>query len=151
MFLPAPLISFWKLKRAFDAYINQDPYLSSRRGKYAERNGLLLPFYKRLDLNFTQDFFVKVGGKRNTFRFTMDIFNFGNFLNKNWGISRVPNRTALLNLKRIETTGVNAGKPVYSFPYLDAANQVPLTSTFQNSTGQASRYQVQMGIRYIFT
>ena len=133
-----------------NAYINQDPYLSSRRGKYAERNGLLLPFYKRLDLNFTQDFFVKVGGKRNTFRFTMDIFNFGNFLNKNWGISRVPNRTALLNLKRIETTGVNAGKPVYSFPYLDAANQVPLTSTFQNSTGQASRYQVQMGIRYIF-
>ncbi len=133
-----------------NAYINQDPYLSTRRGKYAERNGLLLPFYKRLDLNFSQDFFVKVGGKRNTFRFTMDIFNFGNFLNKNWGISRIPNRTALLNLKRIETTGVNAGKPVYSFPFLDATNQIPMTSTFQNSTGQASRYQFQMGIRYIF-
>lgn len=133
-----------------NAYINQDPYLYKRRGQYAERNGLLLPFYKKIDLNFTQDFFVKVGGKRNTVRFTMDIFNFGNLLNKNWGIFRTPNRTALLNLKRIETTGANAGKPVYSFPYLDASNQVPLTTTFQNSTAQGSRYQVQMGLRYIF-
>jgi len=133
-----------------NAFINQDPYLSRRRGQYAERNGLLLPWYKRIDLNFTQDFFVKVGGKRNTIRFTMDIFNFGNLLNKNWGIFRTTNRTALLNFKRVETTGANAGKPVFSFPYLDAANQIPLTSTFQNSTGQGSRYQIQMGIRYIF-
>ncbi|MBC7850079.1 MAG: TonB-dependent receptor [Chitinophagaceae bacterium] len=133
-----------------NAYINQDPYLSERRGKFAERNGLLLPFYKKLDLNFTQDVFVNVGGKRNTIRFTMDIFNFGNLLNKNWGTFKITNRAALLNLKRIETTGTNAGKPVYSFPYLDAANQIPLTATFQNSTSQASRFQVQMGIRYIF-
>lgn len=133
-----------------DAYINQDPYLSTRRGQYAERNGLLLPFYKRLDLNFTQDFFVNVGGKRNTIRFTMDIFNFGNLLNKNWGIFKTTTRTSLLNYKRVETTGDNAGKPVYSFPYFNAANQIPLVNSFQNSTGQGSRYQVQMGIRYIF-
>jgi hypothetical protein len=133
-----------------NTYINQDPYLSHRRGQYAERNGLLLPFYKRLDLNFTQDFFVNVKEKRNTLRFTMDIFNFGNLLNKNWGIFQTTNRTALLNFKRVETTGPNAGKPVYSFPYLDATNQVPLTSTFQNSTAQGSRWQIQMGLRYIF-
>ena len=133
-----------------DNYINQDPYLSKRRGQYAERNALLSPFYKRLDLNFTQDFMVNVGGKRNTLRLTMDIFNFGNLLNKNWGIYRIPNRTALLNVKRIETTGVNAGKPVFSFPYLDANNQIPLVNTFQNSTNQNSRWQAQVGVRYIF-
>jgi hypothetical protein len=133
-----------------NTYINQDPYLSHRRGQYAERNGLLLPFYKRLDLNFTQDFYVNAGGKRNTLRFTMDIFNFGNLLNRNWGIFQTTNRTALLNFKRVETTGPNAGKPVFSFPYLDATNQIPLTSTFQNSTAQSSRWQIQMGIRYIF-
>lgn len=133
-----------------NAYINQDPYLSTRRGQYAERNGLLLPFYKKMDLNFTQDLFVSVGGKRNTIRFTMDILNFGNLLNKNWGTFKTPNRTGLLNFVKVETTGANAGKPVYSFPYLDAANQIPLTSSFQNSTAQGSRFQVQMGLRYIF-
>lgn len=133
-----------------NTYINQDPYLSTRKGMYAERNGLLLPFYKRLDLNFTQDFMVKTGKKTNIIRFTADIYNFGNLLNKNWGIYRIPNRTTLLNFKRVETTGVNAGKPVFSYPHLDAANQIPLTSTFQNSTSQSSRYQVQIGVRYIF-
>ncbi|MBC7890030.1 MAG: TonB-dependent receptor [Ferruginibacter sp.] len=144
--LRTPLILWNQL----NAYINQDPYLSTRRGKYAERNGLLLPFYKKMDLNFTQDLFVAVKGKRNTIRFTMDILNFGNLLNKNWGTFKTTNRTALLNFVRVETTGVNAGKPVYSFPYLDATNQIPLTSSFQNSTGQGSRFQVQMGVRYIF-
>jgi hypothetical protein len=133
-----------------NSYINQDAYLSTRRGKYAERNGLLLPFYKKLDLNFTQDVFVKVAGKRNTIRFTFDILNFGNLLNKNWGILKFANRTALLTLKRVETAGPNAGKPVYSFPYFDANNQIPLTSSFQNSTGIGSRWQIQTGIRYIF-
>lgn len=133
-----------------DAYIQQDDYLSKRRGRYAERNGLLLPWYSKADLNFTQDFYVNVGGKRNTIRFTMDIFNFTNLINRNWGILKTTNRTNLLNFLRVETTGDNAGKPVFTFPYLDAANRVPLTSTFQNSTSQASRYQIQLGLRYIF-
>lgn len=133
-----------------NSYIEQDPYLKSRRGQYAERNGLKYPWYSKADLNFTQDFYVMVKGKRNTIRFTMDVFNFTNLLNKYWGILKVPNRTALLNFLRVETSGDNTGKPVYSFPYLDATNKIPLTSTFQNSTSQASRYQIQMGIRYIF-
>ncbi|HEX2605902.1 MAG TPA: TonB-dependent receptor, partial [Flavisolibacter sp.] len=139
-----------------NTYINQDPYLYNKRGQYVERNGLLLPFYKRLDLNFTQDFMLKTGKRSHTLRFTADVFNFGNLLNKNWGIFRTTNRAisnssiALLNFKRVETTGPNAGKPVFSFPYLDATNQIPLNSTFQNSTATSSRYQVQLGIRYIF-
>ncbi|WP_073041584.1 TonB-dependent receptor [Cnuella takakiae] len=139
-----------QLWNQLNAYIIQDKYLSSRRGQYVERNGVLLPFYKRLDLNFTQDFFVKVKNKRNTIRFTADVFNFGNLLNKDWGIFQTTNRTQLLTLKRVEATGVNAGKPVFSFPYFDATNKLPLKETFQNSTGQGSRYQVQLGVRYIF-
>jgi hypothetical protein len=130
-------------------YIEQDSYLSSRKGKYAERNGLLLPFYTRMDFNFTQDFMVKVKGKNNTIRFTMDIFNFTNLLNRNWGIFKTTNRSALLNYVAMGT-GANAGKPTFSFPYLDATNKIPLSTTFQNSTGQGSRFQVQMGVRYIF-
>jgi hypothetical protein len=140
-----------------DAYIKQDPYLAKRRGQYAERNGLQLPFYKRLDLNFTQDFMLKTGGKSNILRFTADIFNFGNLINKNWGIFRTTARSTgsgntytLLNYTRVETTGPNAGRPVFTFPYLDAANQIPLQNSFRESTGQGSRFQVQFGIRYIF-
>ena len=140
-----------------NAYINQDPYLYKKRGGYAERNGLLLPFYKRLDLNFTQDFMLKIAGRSNTFRFTADILNFGNLINKNWGIFRTTSRSlgsgnnySLLNFKGLITSGPDAGKPSFSFPYLDATNQFPLVNTFQNSTSQASRFQVQLGVRYLF-
>lgn len=133
-----------------NAYIDQDDYLRTRRGKYAERNGALVPFYSKVDFNFTQDIYMNVAGKRHTLRFTMDIFNFSNLLNRNWGILKTPNRTNLLNFLRVQATGPGAGKPVFSFPYLDAANKIPLTSTYQNSTSQASRYQIQLGLRYIF-
>jgi hypothetical protein len=141
-----------------NAYINQDPYLYKKRGLYVERNGMQLPFYKRLDLNFTQDVMVKVGKNTNTLRFTADIYNFGNLINKNWGIFRTTarplnvqnNGVALLNFKGIVASGPDAGKPSFSFPYLDAANQIPVVNTFQNSTSQSSRFQVQLGIRYIF-
>jgi hypothetical protein len=48
--------------------------------------------------------------------------------------------------------GIDAatGKPTYSFPYFDNANQVPLTTTFGNGVSQASRWQAQIGLRYIF-
>ena len=133
-----------------NTYINQDPYLSGRRGQYAERNGLLLPFYRRLDMNLSQEIQQKLGKNIHSIRFTLDIFNVGNLLNKNWGTLRTTNRTQLLNFKRIETVGANAGKPVFSFPYFDATNQIPLTNTFQNSTSQASRWQIQFGVRYSF-
>lgn len=51
---------------AFDKYIDQDAYLSTRRGQYAERNGALLPWLWRADFSFLQEFYVNTGGKRNT-------------------------------------------------------------------------------------
>ena len=48
---------------AFEAYIEQDTYLSEHRGEYAERNGLFLPIVKRLDLSISQDIFRSVSGQ----------------------------------------------------------------------------------------
>lgn len=137
-------------------YINQDPYLSKHRGQVAERNGLVMPFAKRLDLNITQDFYLVTGtGKKtsdkHTLRLSFDLINAGNFMNKNWGIYKTTNLTSFLKYEGLAPAGTaNAGKPRYSFQYLDAANQIPLTSTFKDYTGLLSRWQAQIGIRYLF-
>ena len=70
---------------AWNSYINQDKYLKTRRGTYAERGAVFLPTVFRSDLSITQDLFGKVAGQQNKFQFRVDIFNFGNMLNKNWG------------------------------------------------------------------
>lgn len=131
-------------------FINQDWYLSRNRGEVAERNAALSPFFKRLDLNITQDFFVKTGKVKNTLRVSFDIVNVGNLINRRWGVQQFFNRTSPLNFEKVETTGPNAGKPTFSFPYLEAANQVPVVNSYRDNTGIGSRWQGQLGIRYIF-
>ena len=42
---------------AFEAYIQQDNYLSKRRGQYAERNGQWMPMFNGVDLSMMQDIF----------------------------------------------------------------------------------------------
>lgn len=129
-----------------NTYINQDKYLSKRRGQYAERNGAAIPWRGQLDIRLLQDFFIKVGGKRNTIQVSLDIFNFGNMLNSNWGVLKTANRSTLLTFKGYDANGV----PQFTYPYLDAANKVPLTSTFRDDLGLTSRWQMQLGLRYIF-
>ncbi|MEO7212504.1 carboxypeptidase regulatory-like domain-containing protein [Mucilaginibacter sp.] len=129
------------------AYINQDPYLSKRKGKYAERNGLVLPYFHLVNFNFTQDLYQTTGKIKNTLQFEFNIINLGNFLYRNWGNFKFANRTALLTYKGIDAA---TGKPTYSFPYFDTPNQTPLTTTFANGVSQASRWQAQFGLRYIF-
>ena len=73
---------------AWEAYIAQDPYLSKRRGEYATRGAVFLPLVHRLDVGFTQDVFTNLGGDRHRFQFRIDVINFGNLLNKNWGVSQ---------------------------------------------------------------
>ncbi|RWY50039.1 TonB-dependent receptor [Mucilaginibacter gilvus] len=138
-----------------NTYINQDPYLSKRKGKYAERNGLVLPYFHLVNFNFTQDLYQTTGKIKNTLQFEFNIINLGNFLYRNWGNFKFANRTALLAYKGIynnaaDATDPNNGKPTFSFPYYDNTNQVPLTSTFGSGVSQASRWQAQFGLRYIF-
>ena len=128
-------------------FIAQDVYLSKKRGTYAERNGALAPYFKKLNMNVTQDFFFITKDKtRHTLRLTVDIFNVGNLLNKQWGVTKLFNNTS-----PIRYVGINSdGKPAFTFPYLDNANQVPLTTSYRDNLGIDSRWQMQIGVRYLF-
>ena len=132
-------------------FINQDHYLSFHRGEVVEANAVILPFFKHLDLNVTQDvyFFTKHGKEKDkhTLRLTLDLINAGNFLNRNWGIYKQQTTSSPLTF---EGMGADGKTPSFSFPYIDAANQVPLVNSFSNNTGIGSRWQMQFGIKYLF-
>ena len=130
-----------------DAFISRNPYLSKNRGKFAERQALVLPWVHRMDLNFTQDFKIKVKNTTNTLRFTADIYNFTNLLSKNWGVGKIPTTTSPLTFVKLDTDGKT---PIFSFPYLDGAQQIPYTNSFKTDPASYSRYQIQLGLRYIF-
>jgi len=121
----------------FWAYINEDSYLKGRKGKYAERGGAIMPWHHQLDLKFNQDFFLNVGGKRNTLQFGVDIKNFLNLLNSDWGIYKTVNNTSLLSYK----------SGAYQFQKNGGKK---LTDTYSNLNSFNSTYSIQFSVRYIF-
>jgi hypothetical protein len=128
-----------------DKYITQDSYLNSKRGEYAERNGAELPWSANFDFKIIQDFYIKVGGHKNTLQFTLDVFNFGNYVTPQWGLNQSTLRAGLINYVGNDAS---TGKPVFTFPY--RSGTTPLSETFQRSFGLGSRWQAQFGVRYIF-
>ena len=70
---------------ALDNFIENDDYLSGRRGDYAEQNQSRTPFEHVIDLKLTQDFFITQGDTKHLLQVSFDIFNFTNMLNKDWG------------------------------------------------------------------
>ncbi len=135
-----------------DQFIDNNNYLSSRRGNYAERNGDTGPFNFTVDLRFSQDFYLALpNGKRNTLTFTFDIFNFTNLVNSKWGHVRVPLSTnfGILDLQNDLRDGTDT--PEYSVDANIIRGVDPVTQGgFDNNGLRSSIWQAQMGLRYTF-
>ena len=128
-----------------DAFISNSTYLNPRRGSYAERNGVVLPYLSRMDINVTQDFKIKVGTQMHTVKLSYDLINAGNFFIRDWGVVKIPTVT---NFLKYEGLGADGKTPSFSFPF--QTGTTPFTQPFQNSTSIASRWQMQIGIKYLF-
>ena len=125
---------------AFDAFIEGDDHLRRRRGSYAERNGARAPWSDVVDFKVLQDFNINIGNKNHSFQASLDIFNFTNLINKDWGVrSFVPSNVGIL-------TAVSGGpNPEFQFNerfLIEGVAQV------DDSGILSSRWQIQVGLRY---
>ncbi|RDK88712.1 TonB-dependent receptor [Marinirhabdus gelatinilytica] len=129
----------------FNAFIENDEYLRTRRGGYAERNGSRLNWSHILDLKFLQDFSITTGNTKHTLQASLDIFNFTNLLNKEWGVREfAPNFGEIAPL----TTVSGGPDPVFTF---DARNfEDDRLGDIDDSGIASSRWQMQIGLRYLF-
>ena len=127
-----------------DTFIAQDEYLSENRGRVVERNGGLQPWFSQVDVRLLQDIFTYSSGKQHGLQLSLDILNFGNLLNRNWGV-----RQQVVNPNFLSFAGYNEeGEPQYGFPL--QGNGGPLQQSFQNDFSILSRWRMQLGLRYNF-
>jgi len=125
---------------AFESYIQQDEYLNGRRGQYVERYGALAPWRGRWDLKVLQDFnFNVANGKENTIQISLDVLNVENLINSDWGVVQQPRNVQPLGV----SVDANTQVPTYTF-------DDTLTNTFAFDSSLMSRWQAQIGLRYIF-
>jgi hypothetical protein len=133
---------------AFEGYINQDSYLRTKRGQYVDRNARVLPMLHRVDFSVTQDFYIKIAGKQNNFQFRADILNFGNLLNKDWGVTQ---RVTTTNPLTYRSTN-SGGEPVFQLATQTEANgtRALIKDTFQRNASAFDVWTAQFTLRYIF-
>ncbi len=130
----------WDLLNQF---IEASPYLRKHRGQIAERNGANQPFFHRLDAKLLQDVFTNIGNRRNTLQFSVDVLNFPNLINSQWGT-----RKQIVTSQPLVFVGYNTtGQPVFR---LNSANNQPVVNPFQNNLSTLSTWGIQLGLRYIF-
>jgi len=130
-----------------DKFISSDKYLNDNRGGYAERNGARLPFESIMDFKFIQDFYLNTGnGQRHTLQLTFDIFNFSNLLNKDWGARRFITNDAF---QLVEFEGFEDDGTTPKFTYSGSDNVEDIYN-INDSGVSSSRWQGQIGVRYIF-
>ncbi len=134
---------------AWEAYIQQDEYLSANRGKYAERGAVIMPMVSRADFTFAQQLFTNISNKKNTLEFRIDILNVGNLLNKDWGIGKTFNSTQPLVVPTTAQGGpADAnGVPHYRFRNLGAEL---ISETYRPTATVNDVWRMQFGLRYIF-
>jgi len=128
---------------AFEALIQADDYLSSHRGQYAQRNAVFLPIVNRVDLSLTQDVFASVGGRRHSGQIRLDITNFGNLLNHDWGVGQ-----RLVNNQILTTPSADSrGRLTYNLQTL-SGNLI--SKPLQTSAGINDVYVMMLSFRYTF-
>ena len=126
---------------ALKAFIAQDKYLSDHRGQYTEKNGGETPWFSQFDVRILQDLRFKTSkNKTQTVQLSLDIINFGNLINNDWGVRKYASTASYYQPL---TVNYNANNPTYVF-------DPSLTTTFISSPELLSRWQMQFGLRYIF-
>jgi carboxypeptidase family protein len=130
---------------AWDKFIQQDDYLRSHRGQYAERGAVFMPMVFRSDFSFTQELAQEIAGRKNGLELRIDILNVGNLLNHNWGIGRsfVTTSPLLISGSPVDASG----KAIYR---LRSINNQLIDHTYQPTVGLSDVYRFQLSLRYNF-
>ena len=141
--------------QALDSFIESEESLRDNRGSVAERNSAREPWRNILDLKITQG--IKTIGNQKL-ELTANIFNVLNMIDKDLGqinftqfnndtilnFSQYVDQEFILNNPDLNLGQEDLGKPVVSF------GEVENRDDLFNISDLASRWQLQVGLRYSF-
>ena len=125
--------------QAFEKFVDESECLSRQRGKILERNSCRTPWQNLVNVSVRQRLPALAG---NELAVQLDVFNFGNLLNKNWGqqeFASAFSNVGLLGVGGVSSNDLATQEPTLTFN--------PKTEQF-NSRNSSSNYQIQLAARY---
>jgi outer membrane receptor for ferrienterochelin and colicin len=138
---------------AFEQFIKSSPCLRSHRGEILPRNSCSQPWSNNFDLNVRQQL-PSIGGQ--SFAVQLDVFNFGNLLNKNWGQQRVTPQSGNSNVPLVthvasSSAAAATAVPVVTYnPYTFDPQRSGHPQEYQVGNFASNFYRLQLSVRYSF-
>ena len=111
--------------------------------KQHEYGAVMLPLLQKLDFSINQDIFKSVKGHRNAGSIRIDIQNFGNMLNSNWGVGQRVIRNNILTTPAVDASGALGYR-------MQVVNNQLVSRTFESTAGNLDVYQFMLSFRYSF-
>ena len=138
-----------------DAFISGDSYLNSRRGQYAERNGLRTPWNHELDLKIMHEFRLSKTNSKQTLQISLDVFNVLNLIDNSLGhvtfVTNLNNYTVNFLKFVADANGKAAGAPATGYlPTFNFVKPTGLDGHYYTVDPINSRWQGQLGVKYNF-
>jgi hypothetical protein len=136
----------------FYDFIQSDSYLSKHQGQIAQRNGTRAAWVNQVDLSFRQEIPGIFKGNKGELR--LDVYNFLNLLNSDWGQQSYVGFPYTRNLASY--AGVDAqGRYIYDLPTDRDGNYQPEEKTIYDAgrntkTSVVSRWSAMLTVRYSF-
>jgi hypothetical protein len=147
------------LIQQFYDYIQGNEYLKDHAGSIARRNGARAGWINQLDLSFSQEIPGIFKGNKGVVR--LDIYNFGNMLNKNWGVEKrvaFPGGRALADFYGVDqATGkyiyditCNGAKTCSNYIQNGRYSPQPIPVYINNNDDLMQRWSILLTLRYKF-
>jgi outer membrane receptor for ferrienterochelin and colicin len=129
----------------FDAFINSSDCLKDHRGQILERNTCRQPFVNQVDVAIRQN--VPLFGDQRV-SVQLDIFNFGNLLNKNWGRAFVTPTTSNSNVPLVTHVGYSSATAATAVPTVQFTP--PAGGEYAPGSTVSNFWRTQLSARFSF-
>ena len=139
----------------FFKFVDNDPYLKTRKGQYAERNAMRTPWVHDLDMKLMHEFKLSKTDSKKALQISLDVFNVLNLLNNEWGhvnfVTNLNNYTVNFLKFVTDANGKAAGAPSTGYtPTFNFIKPTGVGGNYYTLDPISSRWQGQLGVKLIF-
>jgi hypothetical protein len=139
---------------AFDQFIENTPCLREQRGRIMDRNSCRNPWVSQVDVSLAQSLGRFGGARFQNLQARLDVINFGNLLNENWGRQAFSDQNATCGQICSATVVLSQTGNVISgtAPAATAQGIYTFSPGYQlyDARNASSNYRMQLSLRYSF-
>ena len=136
-------------KAAFQTFMDNDPYLSTHKGQYAEAYAGRSPWMHLLDMRVAKTFKKTIGNTTHCFELSANFDNVLNMINSSWGLYKLGCFGNTYTIAPLKVDHFENNTPVFSMNK-DIDGEYPTSTYTQTYKNTNQCWSLMLGLKYSF-